>query len=92
MTLAVDYFGSFSRCGPSLMEYSQYEYDQHLGDSNWTFHETGYLFDILRTYDLRFVIAADRYAYRGPDGTAQPTVRTVEVRGSSLMRSPTTRR
>ena len=61
------------------MEYSQYEYDQHLEDSNWTFHETAYLFDILRTFDLRFVIASDRYAYAGINGLEAVKRRSVEV-------------
>lgn len=59
------------------MEYSQFEYDQHLTDPNWTAHETAYLFDMLRTYDLRFIIAADRYAYMSQTGQG-PKKRTVE--------------
>ena len=55
------------------MDYSQYEYDQHLVDPDWTPLETSYLFDLLKTYDLRFVVAADRYDYEG-------RVRSVEVR------------
>jgi DNA methyltransferase 1-associated protein 1 len=58
------------------MEYSQYEYDQHLADPDWTPHETAYLFDLLREYDLRFIVAADRYAYQGPTGVRR---RSVEV-------------
>ncbi|WRT70798.1 uncharacterized protein IL334_007797 [Kwoniella shivajii] len=42
----------------------QFEYDQHLADPDWTSQETAYLFDLLKTYDLRFIIAADRYAYQ----------------------------
>jgi DNA methyltransferase 1-associated protein 1 len=49
------------------MEYSQYEYDQHLEDSSWTPHETAYLFNLLREFDLRFIVVADRYAYAGGD-------------------------
>lgn len=47
------------------MEYSQFEYDQHLVDPTWTSQETAYLFDLLREYDLRFVVVADRYEYAG---------------------------
>lgn len=65
---SVDYFGSFNLHGPSVMEYSQFEYDQHLVDPNWTAHETSYLFELLRQYDLRFVVAADRYEYPGRTG------------------------
>lgn len=59
------------------MEYSQFEYDQHLVDPNWTLQETKYLFELLKEYDLRFIIAADRYAYISPEG--EKRVRSVEV-------------
>jgi DNA methyltransferase 1-associated protein 1 len=36
-----------------------------LPDDDWTQAETTYLFSLLRTYDLRFVIAADRYDFEG---------------------------
>lgn len=74
----VDYFGSFNMYGPSVMEYSQFEYDQHLTDPNWSPHETTYLFDLLREYDLRFIIAADRYEYKGPTGMGNVKRRSVE--------------
>lgn len=61
------------------MEFSQYEYDQHLADPTWSQHETNYLFDLLRTYDLRFIVVADRYDYKGPTGTESGMRRTVEV-------------
>ena len=61
------------------MEYSQYEYDQHLADPDWTPHETSYLFDLLREYDLRFVVAADRYEYHDPKAPETTKVRSVEV-------------
>ncbi|OCF78753.1 SWR1-complex protein 4 [Kwoniella mangroviensis CBS 8886] len=76
--VSVEYFGKFNLHGPSVMEYSQFEYDQHLSDPNWTSHETLYLFDLLKTYDLRFIIVADRYAYRGVTGTATEKKRSVE--------------
>lgn len=60
------------------MEYSQYEYDQHLVDPGWSSHETAYLFNLLRDYDLRFVVAADRYEYKGPRGNDPVKRRTVE--------------
>nr|XP_031859512.1 uncharacterized protein CI109_004974 [Kwoniella shandongensis]KAA5526584.1 hypothetical protein CI109_004974 [Kwoniella shandongensis] len=74
----VDYFGKFNTHGPSVMEYSQYEYDQHLVDPDWTPHETTYLFDLLRTYDLRFIVAADRYEYMGTSGIGPVKKRSVE--------------
>ncbi|WWD20813.1 hypothetical protein CI109_105290 [Kwoniella shandongensis] len=58
--------------------YSQYEYDQHLVDPDWTPHETTYLFDLLRTYDLRFIVAADRYEYMGTSGIGPVKKRSVE--------------
>ncbi|KAL0249704.1 SWR1-complex protein 4 [Cryptococcus tetragattii IND107] len=73
---SVEYFGKFSLHGPSVMEYSQFEYDQHLVDPNWTPQETEYLFELLKEYDLRFIIAADRYAYISPEG--EKRVRSVE--------------
>jgi len=56
------------------MEYSQYEYDQHLTDPNWTSQETTYLFNLLREFDLRFIVVADRYSFQNTGR------RTVEVR------------
>lgn len=63
-----------------MIEYSQFEYDQHLVSPEWTFHETGYLFNLLRLYDLRFVIVADRYEYIAPKGDGSTTRRSIEVR------------
>lgn len=81
----VDYFGAFNLHGPSVMEYSQYEYDQHLVDPNWSADETRYLFDLLRQYDLRFVVAGDRYEYRGPRGQDPVKKRSIEVGEQSLI-------
>jgi DNA methyltransferase 1-associated protein 1 len=61
------------------MEYSQYEYDLHLADPNWTAHETAYLFDMLRVYDLRFIVVADRYEYSGSQPLGLARTRSVEV-------------
>jgi DNA methyltransferase 1-associated protein 1 len=77
--IPVAYFGKFNLHGPSVMEYSQFEYDQHLVDPDWTPAETAYLFDHLRQYDLRFVIAADRYEYTEQKGDDAPKRRSVEV-------------
>lgn len=55
------------------MEYSQYEYDQHLTHPDWTASETTYLFNLLREYDLRFIVVADRYLFQNA------RTRTVEV-------------
>ena len=77
--LTVQYFAKFNQQGPSIMEYSQYEYDQHLADPDWSSSETTYMFNLLREYDVRFVIAADRYEYRDPRGGPIKR-RSVEVR------------
>ncbi|KAK1923209.1 hypothetical protein DB88DRAFT_494255 [Papiliotrema laurentii] len=82
----VKYFGSFNANGPSIMEYSQYEYDQHLADPDWTPHETAYLFDLLREYDLRFIVAADRYAYQGPTGVRRRSVEDMKDRYYTICR------
>lgn len=37
-------------------------------DPDWTAHETQYLFGLLKSFDCRFVIVADRYAYPGERG------------------------
>jgi DNA methyltransferase 1-associated protein 1 len=61
------------------MQFSQMEYDQHLKDSDWTQQETSYLFALLQEYDVRFVVAADRYAYTDPLVPGATKRRTVEV-------------
>lgn len=75
----MEYFASFNQHGPSVMEYSQYEYDLYLADPSWTADETAYLFDMLRTYDLRFIVVADRYEYLEPRPPGQSRSRSVEV-------------
>lgn len=72
------YFDQFDQAS-SVMEYSQYEYEQHLVDKDWTPHETAYLFELLRAYDLRFIVIADRYEYLGPKGEGPAKHRSVEV-------------
>lgn len=77
------YFDSFNRHGPSVMEFSQHEYEQYLEDPGWSPHETNYLFDLLRLYDLRFIVVADRYDYTGANADQPATRRSVEVSNSS---------
>lgn len=79
--ISVEYFGSFNIHGPTVMEYSQYEYDQHLGDPDWTSQETTYLFNLLREFDLRFIVVADRYSFQNA------RTRTVEVSAGVSSRS-----
>jgi DNA methyltransferase 1-associated protein 1 len=57
-----DPFAKYNTVTP-VMDFSQAEYDNHLRDEDWSQAETTYLFSLLREYDLRFVIVADRYAY-----------------------------
>ncbi|WVQ81708.1 hypothetical protein IAT38_003833 [Cryptococcus sp. DSM 104549] len=83
---SVEYFGKFNLNGPSVMEYSQYEYDQYLADPNWSPHETAYLFEILREYDLRFVVAADRYDYVGPSGSKRRSIEEMKDRYYAICR------
>ena len=77
---AVKHFHKFNNHAPSVMEYSQYEYDQHLADPDWTMKETSYLFNLLREFDLRFVIAADRYAYETSEGIKRRSVEVCQTR------------
>ncbi|KAI0068621.1 hypothetical protein BV25DRAFT_1866596 [Artomyces pyxidatus] len=49
--------------------YAQDEYTRLLEDTEWTKEETDYLFDLVREYDSRFYIIADRYEY--PNGPAR---------------------
>jgi DNA methyltransferase 1-associated protein 1 len=69
------------------MEYSQYEYDQSLTDPNWTPQETTYLFGVLKEYDLRFIVAADRYEYHGPAGIVRRSVEVSQARVSGQGRA-----
>lgn len=48
-----------------VYSYSNDEYHQHLRDDDWTKEETDYLMDLCSSYDLRFVIIADRYEWQG---------------------------
>lgn len=63
MLTSATYFRQFDRQHPSVMTFSQAEYDQHLKEDGWGREETLYLFDLMREYDLRFVVVADRYQY-----------------------------
>lgn len=51
-------------------------------DKDWTKEETDYLFDLVRQFDQRFYIVADRYEFPG----GPP--RTMEVSGCKDDRSP----
>ncbi|KAG8846154.1 swr complex subunit [Tulasnella sp. 330] len=46
-------------------DYSMDEYSRLLDDSDWTKEETDYLFAIVKEYDIRFYVIADRYDFPG---------------------------
>ena len=57
----IDYpFSKFNRQS-NIVEYNPEQYDRCLQDDVWTKEETDYLFDLLRQFELRFVVVADRY-------------------------------
>ncbi|KAI0690396.1 hypothetical protein BC835DRAFT_1364881 [Cytidiella melzeri] len=56
---------------PNSYTYSQEEYTRWLGDKEWSKEETDYLFDLVRMYDARFYIVADRYEYPGTNRTME---------------------
>lgn len=45
-----------------IPEYSDEEYSRLLHDPRWSKEETDYLFTLVRQYELRFIIMADRWA------------------------------
>ncbi|KAI0796325.1 hypothetical protein BC629DRAFT_1504858 [Irpex lacteus] len=50
---------------PNSYTYTQEEYTRWLADKEWTKEETDYLFDLVKSYDARFYVVADRYEYPG---------------------------
>lgn len=44
-----------------MSKYTNIEYEQYLKDEAWTREETDYLFELCKTYDLRFFIIHDRW-------------------------------
>lgn len=47
----------------SIPEFTEEIYKQHLEDSDWTYEETRYLFDLCQDYSLRWVVIFDRYFF-----------------------------
>ncbi|KAI4468424.1 dna methyltransferase 1-associated protein 1 family member [Holotrichia oblita] len=41
--------------------YTENEYNQHLKSDGWTKEETDHLMDLVKRFDMRFIIMADRY-------------------------------
>lgn len=54
-----------------VFHYTTEEYTQHLQDSDWTREETDYLIEMCETYDLRFIVIADRYEWPGKHRTIE---------------------
>lgn len=50
-----------------VLEYTDSEYDSVLKEDDWSREETDYLFSLIRENDLRWIIVADRYEWRGKD-------------------------
>lgn len=49
----------------NIISYSNEEYAKNLTAIDWSREETDYLFSLCREYDLRFIVIADRYDYKG---------------------------
>ena len=50
-----------------VFHYSTEEYNQYLRDDDWSKEETDYLIEMCETYDLRFIVIADRYEWQGKE-------------------------
>ncbi|KAF9292543.1 swr complex subunit [Mortierella alpina] len=47
----------------SLIDFTESDYTNHLQDSDWSYDETKYLWDLCRRFDLRWVVIQDRYEW-----------------------------
>ncbi|KAF9575522.1 swr complex subunit [Mortierella alpina] len=47
----------------NLIDFTQSDYTTHLQDSDWSYEETKYLWDLCRRFDLRWVVIQDRYEW-----------------------------
>ncbi|KAJ3007858.1 swr complex subunit, partial [Thoreauomyces humboldtii] len=62
------YFAKFNK-SLEMVEYSDEEYDtviknlKHAGTPSWTKAETDYLYDLIRRFDLRWLVIHDRYEW-----------------------------
>ncbi|KAI0082524.1 hypothetical protein K474DRAFT_531469 [Panus rudis PR-1116 ss-1] len=68
---------------PNVYVYTQDEYARFLEDPHWSKEETDYLFALVRDYDQRFYVVADRYDY--PGGTPR-TLEDIKDRYFSVCR------
>ncbi|KAG8908175.1 swr complex subunit [Tulasnella sp. 403] len=58
-------FAKFNQQSPNALFYSMDEYTRMLEDPDWSKEETDYLFNLVREFDVRFYIVADRYDFPG---------------------------
>ncbi|RVD86437.1 uncharacterized protein DFL_004713 [Arthrobotrys flagrans] len=70
-TLPLDYQFAKFNIKINVLEYSDAEYDAVLKDDDWSRQETDYLFKLIKEYDLRWVVIADRYEFEGKDRTME---------------------
>ncbi|KAI8971919.1 hypothetical protein BDF20DRAFT_707962 [Mycotypha africana] len=54
-----------------FINYTDEEYEKFLTDSDWSKDETDYLFELCRTYDLRFPVIEDRYNFESKPRTME---------------------
>ncbi|KAG9326885.1 hypothetical protein KVV02_001409 [Mortierella alpina] len=47
----------------NLIDFTETDYTTHLQDSDWSYDETKYLWDLCRRFDLRWVVIQDRYEW-----------------------------
>ncbi|KAF9948489.1 swr complex subunit [Mortierella alpina] len=47
----------------NIIEFTENDYTAHLQDSDWSYDETKYLWDLCRRFDLRWVVIQDRYEW-----------------------------
>ncbi|KAK6349030.1 swr complex subunit [Orbilia blumenaviensis] len=69
--LPLDYQFAKFNIKVNILEYSDAEYDAVLKDDDWSRQETDYLFTLIKDYDLRWVVIADRYEFEGKDRTME---------------------
>lgn len=54
-------------------------------DKEWTKEETDYLFDLVKEYDLRWQVIADRYNYKGGKPRTMEVYRFLDHMQASLL-------
>eukprot|EP01114_Cavostelium_apophysatum_P019586 TRINITY_DN6353_c0_g1_i1.p1 TRINITY_DN6353_c0_g1~~TRINITY_DN6353_c0_g1_i1.p1 ORF type:complete len:443 (+),score=142.77 TRINITY_DN6353_c0_g1_i1:157-1485(+) len=49
----------------TVFEYTNEQYEKYFTDPNWTKEETDELWDLIKRFDLRFIVVADRFQGQG---------------------------